>query len=100
MRPSRVRPGLYHYTREADGQITRFHLRVGRTGDGLLLANAAAMARLSPTGVVLAEGLAGRERRRDARRSVSCRCSEARRIERVREDVAAVERADRAFAEA
>ncbi len=52
-----VRPGLYHFAREADGAISRFHLRVDSGGDGLLVANAAAMARLSPSGVVIAKGL-------------------------------------------
>jgi len=49
--------GLYHYVREADGRIARFHLRVDATGDGLLMANAAAMARLNASGVVIAKGL-------------------------------------------
>ncbi len=57
MRRSRVPPGLYHYTRESGGSVTRFHLRVSAVGEGLLLANAAAMARLSFSGVVLAKGL-------------------------------------------
>lgn len=52
-----VRPGLYHYVRDADGRTVRFHLRVDAAGDGVLLANAAAMARLSPSGVVIAKGL-------------------------------------------
>jgi radical SAM protein with 4Fe4S-binding SPASM domain len=52
-----IRPGLYHYTREADGTMARFHLRVDAGGDGLLLANAAGMMRLSPSGVVIAKGL-------------------------------------------
>ena len=54
---SEIRPGLYHYQREADGTTARFHLRVDTAGDGLLLANAAAMSRLSPSGVVIAKGL-------------------------------------------
>ncbi len=52
-----IRPGLYHYLRNAEGRTTRFHLRVDTGGDGLLLANAAAVARLSPSGVVIAKGL-------------------------------------------
>ncbi len=55
--PGAVRPGLYHFVREADGATARFHLRVDAGGDGLLTANAAAMARLSPSGVVIAKGL-------------------------------------------
>jgi radical SAM protein with 4Fe4S-binding SPASM domain len=50
-------PGLHHYTREAQDTVSRFHLRVDAGGDGLLLANAAAMARLTPPGVVIAKGL-------------------------------------------
>lgn len=52
-----IPPGLYHYVRDTDGKTVRFHLRVDAAGDGLLLANAAAMARLSPSGVVIAKGL-------------------------------------------
>ena len=52
-----IRPGLYHYTREADGTFTRFHLRVDSTGNGLLLANAGAAARLRASGIIIAKGL-------------------------------------------
>jgi radical SAM protein with 4Fe4S-binding SPASM domain len=52
-----IKPGLYHYMREAEGTFTRFHLRVDSTGNGLLLANASAAARLRPTGVIIAKGL-------------------------------------------
>jgi len=52
-----ISPGLYHYLRDAEGRPARFHLRVDAGGDGLLLANAAAVARLSPSGVVIAKGL-------------------------------------------
>ena len=52
-----ISPGLHHFARERDGAICRFHLRVDSTGDGLLVANAAAMARLSSTGVVIAKAL-------------------------------------------
>ena len=52
-----IRPGLYHYQREADGTFTRFHLRVDSTGQGLLLANASAAAKLRPSGVIIAKGL-------------------------------------------
>jgi radical SAM protein with 4Fe4S-binding SPASM domain len=55
--PATVQPGLYHYMREAGGNYTRFHLRVEPDGRGLLLANASASARLSPTGVLIAKGL-------------------------------------------
>ncbi|MFP4393659.1 MAG: hypothetical protein ACLFTI_00205 [Anaerolineales bacterium] len=52
-----VEPGLYHALEEADGMYTRFHLRVERDGSGLLIANAAAAAQLSPSGAVIAKGL-------------------------------------------
>lgn len=52
-----IEPGLYHYMREADGRYTRFHLRVEPDGRGLLLANASASARLSPTGVFIVKAL-------------------------------------------
>jgi len=50
-------PGLYHYLRQAEGENTRFHLRIDHSGAGLLLANATAAARLSAPGVVIAKGL-------------------------------------------
>jgi radical SAM protein with 4Fe4S-binding SPASM domain len=58
--PQRAKPpvpvpsGLYHYQRESDGTYTRFHLRVEPDGQGMLVANATAAARLSPTGVLMA----------------------------------------------
>jgi len=52
-----IAPGLYHYMREAGGTFTRFHLRADSTGNGLLLANASAAARLRPSGVIIAKGL-------------------------------------------
>ncbi|MBN2360948.1 MAG: hypothetical protein JXR83_15945 [Deltaproteobacteria bacterium] len=48
-------PGLYHFTREEDGLIGRYHLRVERDGSGLLLANAKAACLLSTTGVLAAK---------------------------------------------
>jgi len=56
-----ITPGLYHYMREADGTFTRFHLRVDSTGNGLLLANASAAARLHASGVIIAKGLLEKE---------------------------------------
>lgn len=56
--PTHVVPsGLYHTMRESDGAYTRFHLRVEPDGSGMLLANASAAARLSPSGVIMAKGL-------------------------------------------
>ena len=55
--PSRIRKGIYHYRREAGGNVTRFHLRVEEDGAGLLLANSSVAARLSPSGVLIAKSL-------------------------------------------
>jgi radical SAM protein with 4Fe4S-binding SPASM domain len=44
-------PGVYHYQRLQSEWPTRFHLRVDPDGGGLLLANAAEAAYLSPVGV-------------------------------------------------
>jgi len=53
-----LRPGLYHYQRDSgEGTFTRFHLRVDPDGNGVLLANATAAARLRPAGVIVAKGL-------------------------------------------
>lgn len=52
-----IKPGLYHYMREAGGTYTRFHLRVDSSAGGLLLANASAAARLRPSGAIIAKGL-------------------------------------------
>lgn len=53
-----VGPGMYHYLRPSGGgTFTRFHLRVERSGGGLLLANATAAARLHPSGVLIAKGI-------------------------------------------
>lgn len=50
-------PTLAHFTREVDGMMTRFHLRVDPDGGGVLIANASAACRLSPTGVLMARRL-------------------------------------------
>lgn len=55
--PVPVAPGLYEYTRLREGQTSRFHLRVDQAGSGLLVANATAIAMLSASGVVIAQGL-------------------------------------------
>jgi len=56
-----IKPGLHHYLREAEGTFTRFHLRVDSTGNGLLLANASAAARLHASGVIITKGLLEKE---------------------------------------
>lgn len=55
--PPPVPPGLYHALQEAEGRYVRFHLRVERDHTGMLIANARAAARLTPSGVVIAKGL-------------------------------------------
>lgn len=50
-------PGLYHFSREVDGNPVRYHLRVERDGSGTIFANATSAARLSPTGVTIAHAL-------------------------------------------
>ncbi len=52
-----IKPGLYHIMQEADGAYARFHLRVENDGSGMLIANAMAAARLSPSGVLIAKGV-------------------------------------------
>jgi hypothetical protein len=54
-----IEPGLYHYVWEEGDTYTRFHLRVEGDGEGLLLANASASARLSAAGVLIAKELLG-----------------------------------------
>ncbi len=56
-KPKSIESGLYHYMHEAGDGFTRFHLRIEPDGSGMLLANATAAARLTPSGVVIAKGL-------------------------------------------
>jgi MoaA/NifB/PqqE/SkfB family radical SAM enzyme len=57
LRRAGIAPGLFHYQRESGGTFTRFHLRADPSGGGLLMANATAVARLRPSGVIIAKGL-------------------------------------------
>ena len=57
LRKAGIRPGLYHYFRDAGGQVGRFHLRVDPDGWGLLIAGATAAVWLRPSGVIYAKGL-------------------------------------------
>jgi radical SAM protein with 4Fe4S-binding SPASM domain len=51
-------PGLYPFDRAIDDQRTaRYHLRVDPDGGGLLVVNATACARLTPSGVLIAHEL-------------------------------------------
>lgn len=59
--PVSIPPGMTHYLRETETGITRFHLRVERDGSGLLVTNATALARLSPSGVIIAKALLERQ---------------------------------------
>jgi radical SAM protein with 4Fe4S-binding SPASM domain len=52
-----IRPGVYPYLYQAEGTLTRFHLRVDPDGNGVLLANATAAASLRPSGVIIARSL-------------------------------------------
>lgn len=54
---SLVPAGIYHYPRERDGQNLRYHLRVERSGQGVLLAAASEGVRLSAAGVTIAKAL-------------------------------------------
>lgn len=56
--PSALEPGLTHVMQESeDGTITRLHLRVEHDGSGMLIANAAAAAHLTPTGTLIVQGI-------------------------------------------
>lgn len=90
-----IEPGLYHYLRDSgEGTYTRFHLRVDQSGEGLLLANATAAARLRPSGLIIAKALLDGaetdriiERLQGAFRALSRAQAEAD-IQRVRELIA------------
>ena len=56
-RMPRVEPGLYHYQRAREGGYQRLHLRVDPSGEGLLIASASEIVRLSQAGVIAAKGL-------------------------------------------
>ncbi len=56
--PEGLAPGMYHARRAVGaGQYARYHLRVEGDGEGLLIVNASSVARLSPTGALMAHGL-------------------------------------------
>ena len=50
-------PGLHHFMQLEGDSPTRFHLRVDPDGAGMLLANAAEAAHLSPVGVLMVHGV-------------------------------------------
>jgi len=58
LRSAGLKPGLYHFPRDSgQGTYTRFHLRVDPNGEGVLLANATAAARLRASGLIIAKAL-------------------------------------------
>ncbi len=57
MNESAIPVNIYHYERLIGDWPTRFHLRVDPDGGGMLLANAAEAAYLSPVGVLMARGV-------------------------------------------
>jgi len=71
--PEPIAPGLHHAVREAEGAVARFHLRVERDGSGMLIGNATAAARLSPSGVVIAKGLLDGEDEAEILKSLGAR---------------------------
>ncbi len=52
-----IGPGLHHFMQLEGDSPTRFHLRVDPDGGGMLLANAAEAAHLSPVGVLMVHGV-------------------------------------------
>lgn len=49
-----LKSGLYHYTRETDGEKSRIHLRVDADGHGTLIINANSVMHLNPTAAFMA----------------------------------------------
>ncbi len=47
-------PGLYHYTRQAEGESSRIHLRLDPDGFGTLIVNANRVMHLNPTAAFMA----------------------------------------------
>ena len=82
---------LHHFMREVDGRSARYHLRVEPDGAGLLLANASAAVKLSPSGVVIARALLAGVSAADTEKAVA-RAFRAAPRARVAEDVARVRR--------
>ena len=70
---SGLKRGLYPFTHLVGDSPTRFHLRVDPDGAGLLLANSAEAAHLSPVGAVMAHGVLSEKSDRDTRDAVRAR---------------------------
>jgi radical SAM protein with 4Fe4S-binding SPASM domain len=47
-------PGLYHYTRQEQGEHSRVHLRLDADGHGTLIVNASRVMHLNPTAALMA----------------------------------------------
>lgn len=71
--PPALKPGLYHFTRDANGTYTRFHLRIDPDGHGTLLVNATVGARLSPSGALIAMRLLMEKSQEEVKSSVKRR---------------------------
>ena len=56
-RSSQVDSGMYHYQRARDDGYMRFHLRVERNGESLLIAGASEAVRLSSDGTYVIKTL-------------------------------------------
>ena len=50
---SQIDSGMYHYQRPRDDGYMRFHLRVERSGESLLIAGASEAVRLSRNGTTV-----------------------------------------------
>lgn len=55
--PLEIASGLLHYRRQRDGQYVRYHLRVERSGQSLLIVAASEAARLTRSGTIAAYGI-------------------------------------------
>lgn len=63
--PERIEAGLYHFQLERDGQYLRLHLRVDRSGQSLLIANASEAVRFSWVGTIICLALLEGNHQRD-----------------------------------
>src|SRR5574341_1615371 len=49
-----LKSGLYHYTRQSEGEKSRIHLRLDPDGTGTLIVNANRIMHLNPTAALMA----------------------------------------------
>ncbi len=75
-------PGLYHYTRQNEGEKSRVHLRVDADGSGTLIVNANRILHLNPTAALMAhlvlEGIQENEAVRAIQRKYRVSAKQAR----------------------